>query len=335
VQGIGSGADRKEGYLEFRAAMRAVDPTILVGAVGLNPAYDSWFTDWGKEVIAAAGDVMDFYIIHEYGDVGASVASDQEILARPQQLWGPMMDALNQDFDNLAGGRRVPIAVTEYNLFAWESDEHNAKMSQFVNGVFIADSIGQMIANGIVIANQWNLAHNYAGLPAGYGMLNADDYTRFPQYYVFPLWAKFGASMLPLTNSLSAETTLSAYAGKVDADTFTVLAINKTGQTITAQIKLNGIETIVSGKVDVLRANALDDTSVTFNGVSNPTDDLSNAPSLNLAALGNPLTYDFPPYSVTVLTLNSDTQVPNPTPTPTPPPVVYSHFIYLPFIPLP
>ncbi len=57
------GDDVHDGYLEFRDAMLAVDPDIEVGAVGL-PDGESW-GNWGDEVIAGAGDLLDFYVIHQ------------------------------------------------------------------------------------------------------------------------------------------------------------------------------------------------------------------------------------------------------------------------------
>ena len=59
------GDETHDGYLAIREAMRAVDPDIEVGAVGVaDPA--SW-SDWGNEVIAAAGEELDFYVVHQYG----------------------------------------------------------------------------------------------------------------------------------------------------------------------------------------------------------------------------------------------------------------------------
>ena len=35
-----------------------------------------------------------------------------------KQTWGPIMADIEAAFDTFANGRRVPIAVTEHNLFA-------------------------------------------------------------------------------------------------------------------------------------------------------------------------------------------------------------------------
>ena len=89
VNGIGSGSNRHEGFIEFRDAMRLIDPTIQVGAVGVTGQAE--WTNWGNEVIAAAGREMDFYIIHEYGFWNPP-ADNQEALAYPIGRWDFIMD---------------------------------------------------------------------------------------------------------------------------------------------------------------------------------------------------------------------------------------------------
>ncbi len=303
-----NGKGNHEGFIAFRNAMRAVDPTIKVGAVGVtygnSPDYWVTYNNWGNEVIAAAGSQMDFYIIHQYAF--GEPASYQEVLAQPQGTWQAIKADINTSFDQRANGRRVPIAVTEYNLFAFEGQDTNEWMSQAVNGLFLADTIGQMMQNEFDIANQWDISHGdwSQGIPSRYGLMHSDDYARSPQYYVFPLWAKFGQEMLPITSSYNAATQLSVYAGRIDPWTVSVLAINKTGNQISSSIALNGAPNLLlGGTADVVKATSLSSTSVTFNGNSNPNDSLSNAPSTNLGVVANPMTYSFAPYSVTLLRL--------------------------------
>lgn len=300
VNGINSGPERRDGYLKFRAAMRAVDSTILVGAVGV-PDQRAW-NNWGNEVIAEAGDVMDFYSIHAYA-YSSSPASDTEILAQPQSVWPDTMADIRAALDEHAAGRRVPIAVTEYNLFAMQEQDTDHLMDRAVNALFIADTIGQMMTYGVAMANQWDFAHGEGDAPTGYGLIRTDTFAFSPTYFVFPLWSRFGATMLPVTSSLPADTTLSVYAGKVDATTVSLLAINKTDQPIMAEIQLDGIDSVTGGSIDILQAESLESRDVTFNGVSAPADDLSDALPTTLANLGNPLSYTFAPYTITLLRL--------------------------------
>ncbi len=302
VNGIGSGSNRKEGYIEFRNAMRAVDSSIMVGAVGIYDEDPNVWSNWDNEVIAAAGSVMDFYIIHQYAFWSAP-SGFQDALGNPQAVWKPMMNAINASFDTYAGGRRVPIAVTEHNLFSFQDNDYDQWMTRAVNMLFMADSIGQMAENGYAIANQWDLANGQAGNGTDYGLMDAESYARSPQYYVFPLWEAFGSQMLPVNSSYDSATTLSVYAGKVDETTAAVFAINKTGDDITTNIQIDGVSDIYGGVANVAQSSALWSQSVTFNGVSDPSNDLSTAPASQFMVQGNPFAHTFAPYSVTLLCL--------------------------------
>jgi alpha-L-arabinofuranosidase len=304
-----NGLGNHEGFIAFRNAMRFVDPTIQVGAVGVTygNSPDWWinYNNWGNEVIAAAGSQMDFYVIHQYALNDPTSYTD--VLAQPQGTWQAIKADIDTSFDQHANGRRVPIAVTEYNLFAIQDNDNGQWMTQAVNMLFMGDTIGQMMTHGFDIANQWDLANGQAWNGTDYGLLNADSFARSPQYYVYPLWRKFGAELLPVSSSHNATSQLSVYAGRIDPWTVSVMAINKTGSAIQTTIQMQGAPaTLVGGTADVAKASALNSQTITFNGVSNPNDSLSNAPSTNLGVIANPLSYTFQPYSITLLKLQID-----------------------------
>ncbi len=306
VNGLGSGAERHEGFLEFVEAMKMVDATIQVGAVGV-PDPSGW-TNWGNEVIAAAGEVMDFYIVHEYA-YDSATNDYAAILAQPHAAWAPIMANLTAAFDQFAGERDIPVAITEFNLFAFQEADSDDLMSKAINAFYLADSLGQMMQNGYAFANQWDLAHGDATNPApSYGLMQADTFFRTPQYYVYPLWARFGTEMLPWTNSENPATTLSVYAGRVDDDTLSLLVINKTRRPISANIAIEGVGGVTGGQIDVVQAQSLSATSVTFNGANDPSDDLSNAPSTALTDLTLPIGYSFSAYSITLLRIDVSAQ---------------------------
>ncbi|NJN55881.1 MAG: hypothetical protein HC804_14725 [Anaerolineae bacterium] len=109
-------------------------------------------------------------------------------------------------------------------------------MTRIVNALYMADTVGQMMVNGVQMAAQWDLANGQASNGTDYGLIHADTYDRYPQYYAYTLWSRFGNTMLPVTNPLPPDTTLSVYAGRVDSDTFSLLAINKTDQPVDVSI---------------------------------------------------------------------------------------------------
>jgi len=303
VDGIGG---TTEGYIDFRDAMLAVDSTIMVGAVGVSPQ-ESW-NNWGNEVLDYAGDVMDFYVIHKYA-YHLPPSSREEALAQPQAIWEPMMDEYETRYEHFWPGESPPpVAVTEYNLFSVQDEDDGRWMTQAVNMLYMADSVGQMMDHGFAMANQWNLSNGQAGNGTDYGMLGRYDFARSPQYYVFPLWSRFGDNMLPVTSTYDPATTLSVYAGRIDPSTVSLLVINKTGGGISAPIHIDNMPPMtLGGEVDVAQSSSLSSSTATFNGTSNPPDDL---PTKQLAVFVNGSPYYFPPYSITLLRLGFDEFIP-------------------------
>jgi hypothetical protein len=228
----------------------------------------------------------------------------QDALTQPHGAWDAMREDVDNAFSQHAGGRDVPYAITEHNLFSVQELDNGKWMTQMVNALFMADTLGQMMKNGFDLANQWDLANGQIGDTTDYGLMHADSYSRYPQYYVFPLWAGFGSEMIPVTNSENPINTLSVYAGRVDANTLSLLVINKSGGSISADISVEGVSGLEGGAVDVVQGSSLSSTSVTYNGVANPSNDLSNAPSTPLSDLSFPITQSFPKYSITLIQLD-------------------------------
>lgn len=317
VNGKGSGAARHEGYLEFRAAMRAVDPTILVGAVGYEkpgtPGAPDWsnFNNWGIKVIAAAGDALDFYSIHPYPYFEPppnNAAGHAAMLAQPSTHWASIRRALDNAFDAHAGGRRAPVAATEFNLISVQDQDNAQLMTRAVNALFLADSIGQAIQHGYAMFNQWDLVNGRASNGTEYGLMHEDNgFFRAPQYYVYPLWARFGAEMLPVTSTLNAATQLSVYAGRVNTTTLSLLAINKSAAPITATITAEDAA-LTGGVAYVVQAASPTAQRVSYNGNSDPSDALTELPT-PVAASDGAVLHEFAPWSITLLHLHGDAQV--------------------------
>ena len=120
----------------------------------------------------------------------------------------------------------------------------------------------------------------------------------------FPIWSRFGTTMLPVESSAKPESELSVYAGRLEDGTITLLIVNKNDRFADVAIALTGIQQIVGGLVDVVAAPSLDSTTATFNGVAEPVDDLSDAlPSEIQAGQDNRLDYTLEPFSITLLRL--------------------------------
>ena len=301
VEGIGDGAERREGFLAFREAMRAVDPEIEVGAVGVaDPG--SW-SDWGNEVIAAAGAAMDFYIVHDYAyDNPPTAAAD--VLAQPQRIWEPMMRTLRPALTGASNASAMrPVAVTEYNLVAFQDLDEQQYMLRAANVFFLADSLGAMAESGVAMANQWNFANGLAENGTDYGLINADTFERNPQYYAFVLWSRFGSEMMPVQTKFSAADQFSVYAGRHADGTISIMAINKTGAPVKSVIELAGSVDDYVVTADVIQADSFASKRVHFNGQAQPAVDFSDAPSYAIGSASSQFRFAFEPVSTTLLQL--------------------------------
>jgi alpha-L-arabinofuranosidase len=295
------GNSQHDGYLQFRAAMRAVDPNISVGADGIGGDQSAW--DWfGAKVIVDAGDAIDFYIVHDYGfyqDITADTA-----LARPERWFPDVITTARAYLDDQVPTRTVPIAVTEYNLFTQASVDTTGKMSQAINALYIADYIGQMATVGVTIANQWNLVNGTVGSEGDYGMLDPTTSEPMPQFYGLALWRLFGDQMLPISTGFDPQTTLSAYAGVRADGTITLLVVNKSDTAQTASIDLDGSTATYTATADVVAAQTLTSTGITYNNSTTQPSDLASVPPLDLGPVdGHTLTHSFDPYSISMLLL--------------------------------
>jgi hypothetical protein len=222
------GNEEHDGYLAIRAAMKAVDPAVEVGAVGVSDP-SSW-SDWGNEVIEGTGDALDFYVLHAYGF--DSSPSGEAAVRRPAELWPDMVE---QARAGLRAG--VPLAITEYNLVSFEAGDTERAMTTAMNALFIADSIGQLAKNGVEIANQWNLGNGTTGSGTDYGMISMDDGSTFPQYEAMATWNRAGSDLFPTDVGTDD---LRVYPTRHEDGRVTVLLFNLSGVEMTLQVRFVG-----------------------------------------------------------------------------------------------
>ena len=232
-----SGDSEHDGYLAIRKAMLEVDPSIEVGAVGVgDPA--EW-SDWGNEVIDGAGADLDFYVVHAYGFDGSPTG--ESAVQRPGELWPEIVRDVRGTLDPA-----IPIAVTEYNLVSFEAGDTEQTMTRAMNALYIADTVGQLAANGVQIANQWNLANGTTGSGTDYGMISLEDGSQFPQFEAMSMWSRAGSELIPTALDDDA---LRVYVTQHDDGRLTVLVLNLSGEEITRTIRFS--DRVEDGEVQV------------------------------------------------------------------------------------
>lgn len=176
-------------YQEFRAAMRAVDPRIKLGAVLANDA-KTVLSRWTEVVIRGTANTADFYVHHAYlpyysGEDGAPNASDlyKTAFASAGQF-DRFYEELNRYIRSVTG-RNVPLAITEYNGHFVQDKPVPYRLS-LGTAVQVADLV-QVLLNprhNIATAQYWQFANEYWGMVKGY----TPPYTLRPAYHVFKLY---------------------------------------------------------------------------------------------------------------------------------------------------
>ncbi|MCX3058305.1 RICIN domain-containing protein [Streptomyces beihaiensis] len=145
-----------DNLLKFVSAMKAVDPTIKIGAVLTAPG--RWpdgivgpgdTQDWNHTVLSIAGSKIDFVIVHDY----PTSTSEADLLTKPQTQIPSMARTVRSLINQYAGGNapNVGIAITETNA---DRDKNTAP-----NGLFAPDQMLTWAENGAFTVDYWAM-HN-------------------------------------------------------------------------------------------------------------------------------------------------------------------------------
>lgn len=288
-----------DGYLAIRQAMLDVDPDIEIGAVGVGGDQNGW-NGFGDEVIDGTAGAIDFYVIHNYGF--DSTTSYRDVLRRPEHEWDPLLTDAQAAL--AATGEQVPIALTEYNLFAFVDGDQLGMMAQAASALYIADTLGQMATHGVSIANHWNLINGLSDTGSDYGMIDADSGDLNPSAYALRLWSDFGDELLPVKNGFDDDLELSVFAGRAADGTISLMLINKTDAAIGAKIRVDGMAGPFTATADEVSATAIDASEVSFNGSPGPSTAIASSPPRSLGSVpSDGFAFDVPAISVVLLHL--------------------------------
>ncbi len=239
-----------DAVVRFSKAMKAVDPTIRIGALGpidadkvapideLTPdavaqvrRMKSWEVRkrrkelarradpgpaWWPTLIRTAGKHVDFAIVHRYD---SSRRTFPKALAPPLRLDEPIRvldQFLTRELD-----RSVPIALTEWNVW------RNAQMTAAEHAMTIAEQVGDYLTGGVDLANFWPMR-----FPKGKGqeqfraLLDFETKTPQPVYHVMQLLAQ--GTGTHVVESVTAGPHLHTFASiDPDAGVGTVFVINR------------------------------------------------------------------------------------------------------------
>lgn len=179
-------------YLEYRRAMRSVDPSIRLGAVVATGFPD--LNEWARPVLQRIGRAVDFVIHHSYipqytREDGVPPAEELFALAfaAPDQIQH-FYDELRRLLRETTGRDNVPIAVTEFNG-AFVQEKPVPYRHTLGNALLNAEMLRVFLAprNRILMANFWQFSNEYWGMVRGYTH-RGEPLVKRPQYYPFELY---------------------------------------------------------------------------------------------------------------------------------------------------
>jgi hypothetical protein len=227
----------------YAAAMKAVDPTVKIGAVLTEPG--NWPDgvvgqgdpgDWNHTVLSQVTDVIDFVSVHWYA--GGSDTTADAALSRLSRLPGELRNQL----DRYAGADspRIGIALTEVN-----TNTGGALLTARPNGLFAADAFATALENGVFNVDWWN-THNGPGEIhtvdgetdyGDMGMLSSGACsgavcqpaanTPFHPYYGMKMTSELGTAGDTMVAAGSSAQDVSAHAVRRRDGRLSVLLINK------------------------------------------------------------------------------------------------------------
>ncbi len=173
--------------VRYQAAMRAVDPTIRLIAVGDNDL------DWNRTVLRRAGAVIDLLSIHHYYGLGEMAGDPRNLMARPlhyEAFYGRVRSVIRECVPE----RPIRLAINEWGLslpleqlYSMDAALYGARLMN------VFERAGDLIAMSSVS----DLVNGWPG-----GIIQANRYGNFvtPIYLVNRLYAEhLGAELLEST----------------------------------------------------------------------------------------------------------------------------------------
>jgi hypothetical protein len=316
--------------------MKAVDPTIKVGVVvvpglELDPGTNSphyatnvftgqVFSGWTPVVMTQlkqAGVMPDFVIYHFYAENG--VENDQTLLGIDN--WATDAAELRGDIDDFLGpsGTNVELLITENNSDAATPGKQSVSL---VNGLYYADSIGQIMQTEFNCRMWWQLHDGNAPFTSGdldpslygwrlYGSWGVMDWenglepiNRYPSYFAAELLTHFIRGGDKVVSAESDLPLVSAYGASRTNGTVTLLLINKSATNYyDAGITLTNWSPATTATV---YSYGMSQDDAAKNGNNNACDITTN--TCNVSTNFN---YTLAPYSMNVIVFNPPTSAPS------------------------
>jgi hypothetical protein len=213
---------------EMRKAALETGHDIKIGVVTRNEHVnytDNVMNNWNKGMMAQVADVADFFIPHSYFTPYNQNSGVATILNSETKV-----QSIRQYIDNglktHAGMDPLPIALTEWNIFAMGS----MQQVSYINGMHAALVLGESIKNKLGMAIRWDLVNGWSngdnhGIFAD-GEPGIPRYTpRAPFFHMYYFQKYFGDRMVHST--VTGSNNVVCYASRFYSGHSGIVIVNK------------------------------------------------------------------------------------------------------------
>jgi hypothetical protein len=227
---------------EMRKAAKEVGNDIKIGVVAMDSyvTYDLVQRDWNMGMMKEAGNLADFIVVHSYHTPYQENSTVATILNSGVKS-KDFMQYINSGLKTYANHDPLPIALTEYNIFATGS----AQQVSFINGMHAALVLGEAMKNQYGAANRWDFVNgwdngNNHGLFAD-GEPGITRYTpRAPFFYMYYFQKFFGDRLLYST--VTGSSYVVCYASRFSSGQPGLVLVNKGTSTQVVNVKMNNFQ---------------------------------------------------------------------------------------------
>jgi alpha-L-arabinofuranosidase len=295
VRGHSDAETYARNYLRYQAAMKAVDPSIELIAVGDNDM------DWNRTVLKLAGPQIDYLAIHHYYGLREMEDDALNLMARPlfyERFYQQVAGVLRE----LVPGREVKLAINEWNTSLPVPRQHSMESALYAARLMnVFERSGDLVQMAAVS----DLVNGWSG-----GLIQASRHAVFvtPTYLAIKLYnehlgaERVAAEIMGPTFDTSREgrgvPCLDVVVSRSsDGRQVYVKAVNTSpAQSLRTTITVTGVPVQPRGTIETLTAESLQ----AANSFSNL--DVVKVTAADVAA-GPSFTVDLPAHSVSVITL--------------------------------
>jgi hypothetical protein len=203
---------------------------VLTSGNDLN-SNSSNVSNWNHDVLFAAGNAADFFVVHNYYTPYNQNSTAEVILNTPAPETASEVNWIKTSVQN-AGVMQKPVAMDEWNIQAIGSSQNVSNIA----GAHAVMVLGEALKNQISMASRWDLANSWAnGDDQGMFMNSAmtgdlepgaPAWNARPAFYYMHFFQKyFGDRMV--NSTVSGSTNIVSYGSSYSSGQAGVILVNK------------------------------------------------------------------------------------------------------------